>query len=214
MPLGSGNDFSHSIGIDREPAKAIRQVLSGSPKSIDAVHFWDELGRSEYFVNTLGIGFDATVTIRSRRNKVFSGFMIYLVAVMQTILFNHDAPRMNVKTDREEWSSEMLMLVLCNGGREGGGFVVSSVARPEDGVLHYTAVQKVSRPMMLRLVPEFMKGTYHRFNQVRTGDFLRLELESEAPLSIHTDGEIFAGWGMDIRKIGAEVIPGALTVSV
>lgn len=55
----------------------------------------------EYFDNTIGIGFDATVTIRSHRLTLLRGFMIYLTAVLQTIILNHEAPRMQVTTDQE-----------------------------------------------------------------------------------------------------------------
>ena len=143
---------------------------------------------------------------------MFSGFMIYLVAVLQTILFNHDAPLMRVKADTGDWEKEMLLLVLCNGGREGGGFQVCPLAKPDDGVFHYSTVDKVSRLMMLRLVPEVMKGTHGKFKPVRMGEFRKLEVDADRPLYIHTDGEIFAGWGMDVRRLGTEILPGEITV--
>ncbi len=211
-PLGSGNDFSYTIGMDRRPENAIRQIFTGQPKKVDVGRYWDSLGREEYFTNTIGIGFDTTVTIRSRRITLFRGFMIYLVAVLQTILFNHDAPRMHVVTDHEKWEKDILMLVLCNGGREGGGFQVCPQANPTDGILHYAAIERVSRLMMLRLVPEVMNGTHGRFKPVKMEQFKKIDIQSDRPLYIHTDGEIFAGWGMDVRQLGAEILPGEITV--
>jgi len=46
------------------------------------------------------------------------------------------------------------------------------------------------------------------------GEFHTIDLEADQPLYIHTDGEIFAGWGMDVRKLGAEILPGEITVVV
>jgi diacylglycerol kinase (ATP) len=212
IPLGSGNDFSHAIGIDPEPSLALRQIFSGASKRIDVVRFWDDLDHIEFFGNTLGIGFDATVTIRSRQNKYFRGFMIYFVAVLQTILFNHDAPLMKIHTDAGEWEEALLMFVLCNGGREGGGFIVSTDAHMDDGVLQYTAVKRISRMMMMRLVPEFMKGTHGRFPQIIDGEFRFLQIESDRPMFIHADGEIFSGWGSEVHRIGAEILPSELVV--
>jgi diacylglycerol kinase (ATP) len=57
-----------------------------------------------------------------------------------------------------------------------------------------------------------MRGTHARFPQVRTGQFRKLELESDRPLYIHTDGEIYAGFGMDVRRLTLELIPGGLVV--
>lgn len=211
-PLGSGNDFSSAIGMDSRAMYALRQVFSGRPRKMDVGLLRDMRGRAEYWCNTLGIGFDATVVIRSRQVPVVRGFLIYLVAVLQTILLNHEAPRLSVKTDRESWDEEMLLLTLCNGGREGGGFYICPPASPYDGVFHYTGVSRVSRPMMMRLLPEFMKGSHARFKQVRHGEFHKLELCSDRPLYIHTDGEIFAGFGVDVRKLEVEIVPGAIEV--
>lgn len=212
VPLGSGNDFSHAIGMDSRPAYALRQIFTGQPRRIDVIQLEDEHGRKEYIDNTLGVGFDATVTIRSRRVPVVHGFLIYLVSVLQTIVLNHEAVRMVVRTDQGDWEERMLMLVLCNGGREGGGFHLSPQAKMDDGWINYVGVRAVSRPMMLRLLPEFMNGTHERFPQVLTGKCQDLQLDSDRPLFIHMDGEIFAGFGMDVRHLKARIIPGAIEV--
>lgn len=210
VPMGSGNDFAHTAGIDPRPAYALQAIFTGKPRAIDIGRLEDGSGRIEYWNNVLGIGFDATTTIRSRRLTYFRGFMVYFVAVLQTILLNHDAPQMHITTDQESWSDKLLMFVICNGSREGGGFQVAPQARPDDGILDYACIGKVSRPMMLRLLPEVMKGTHGRFPQVRMGKLSHLELQSESPLVIHVDGEIFAGFGMDIRQLRVEIIPGAV----
>jgi len=212
VPMGSGNDFAHSLGIDNRPAVALRQVLTSQPRRIDIGKLEDNLGRTEYWDNTVGLGFDATVTIRSRKFSYLRGFLIYLIAVLQTIVLNHDAARLRVVSDQENWEEDMLMLTFCNGGREGGGFYVAPTAKNDDGIFHYIAVRRVSRPMMLRLLPEFMKGTHERFKQIRTGTFKNLELQSNRPLLIHTDGEIFSGFGVDVHSLKVEILPGAIEI--
>ena len=212
VPMGSGNDFAHAIGMDTRPAFALRQVFTGQPRRIDIGKVEDNLGRTEYWDNTIGIGFDATVTIRSRNFPYLRGFLIYLVAVLQTILLNHEAPRLQVTSDTGNWDEELLMLVLCNGGREGGGFYISPPANNADGIMDYVSVKRVSRPMMLRLLPEFMRGTHQRFPQVRMGTLQWLKLQADRPLKIHTDGEVFAGFGVDVRQLTIELIPQALEI--
>jgi YegS/Rv2252/BmrU family lipid kinase len=212
VPMGSGNDFAHSLGMDIRPAFALRQVFTGRPRRVDIGRLQDSLGRTEFFDNTVGIGFDATVTIRSRNYAYLRGFIIYLLAVFQTILLNHEAPCLRVTTDRETWETDMLLLTLCNGRREGGGFLISPKALSDDGLFDYTGVYKVSRSMMLRLLPRFMKGTHGGLPQVRTGQFQHMEIHADRPLIIHTDGEIFAGFGMDVRDLIADILPGAIEV--
>jgi YegS/Rv2252/BmrU family lipid kinase len=212
VPLGSGNDFSHSIGMNTRPAYALRQILTGQARKIDVGRLSDDRGRTEYWTNAAGIGFDATVTIRFRKMKYLRGFLAYLVAVIQTVMVNNDAPFLRISTDNQTWEEGTMMLVVCNGPREGGGFLVAPDALPDDGVFDFASIRQVSRLMMFRLVPEVMRGTHGRFSQVRTGKLTHLSLESDRPLYIHMDGEIFSGFGVDVRKLSIEIIPGGIEI--
>jgi diacylglycerol kinase family enzyme len=210
--VGTGNDFAHNAGVPVRPEVAMRQVFNGTPKKIDLAVVTDEHGRCEYWDNTFGIGFDATVTLRSRRVPVLRGFFVYLVSVIQTIILNYDAAHLKVQTDNESWEDDVLMLVMCNGPREGGGFRVAPQAVNNDDLLDYAAIMKVSRLMMFRLIPEVMKGTHGRFKQVRINRFRQMKVESDRPLFIHIDGEIYAGFGSNVRQLSLEILPGALEV--
>jgi diacylglycerol kinase (ATP) len=212
VPVGSGNDFAHSIGLPTKPDIALVHALRGKPQPVDLGLLSDETGRKEYFDNTLGIGFDAVVTIRSHKLPVVRGFLMYLTAVIQTIILNFNPTQLHVETDTETWDMSTLMLTLCNGPREGGGFLVAPKACNDDGLLEYASIRKVSRLMMFRLVPEVMKGTHGRFKQVRTGTFHKMTLSSDRALYIHADGEIYTGFSTDIRKLSLEVVPGAIQV--
>ena len=213
VPLGSGNDFSHSVGMDPRPAYALRQALAGKPRRIDLGLLKDDHGRQEYWANTMGIGFDTLVTLRSRKFTVLRGFAAYFMAVIQAIIIDHDAPQLRVKTDNETFQENMLLLTVCNGPREGGGFHIQPQARNDDGVFHYAGIKDVSRLMMFRLLPEVMRGKHGRFKQVRMGSFKKMELIADRPLPIHIDGEIFAGYGMDVRSLEVRMFPEELVVS-
>ena len=212
VPLGSGNDFAHCMGIRGTATEALNRIFTGEHKRIDLGAYEIGRGGREYFNNTFGMGFDATVTIRTQRLTHIRGFMMYLVAVLQTIALNHEAPRMHIVVDGESWDEETHMLVACNGPREGGGFAVAPSAQLSDGYLNYAAVRHVSRLMMLRLIPEVMKGTHGRFKQVRLGQFRRLQLQSECPVTIHADGEVICGFETDVKDVKIEVVPEALEI--
>jgi diacylglycerol kinase family enzyme len=212
VPLGSGNDFASSFGVDPDPPMALREIFTGSPRLIDIARLTDNLGREEYCDNTIGIGFDATVTIRSRKFKKARGFFVYFLAVLQTIILNHEAALLRIETDEERLTGQYLMFVICNGGMEGGGFRVAPDARLDDGVLNYASVMKISRLMMFRLLPEVIKGTHGRFKAVRLGHLKKITIVADRPLYIHTDGEIFSGFGMDVRELSLEILPAALEV--
>ena len=212
VPVGSGNDFAHSIGVPMHSARALAHALHGEPSTVDIGLMTDENGRQEYFDNTVGVGFDAVVTIRSHRLPVVRGFLMYLTAVIQTIILNHEPAKMRLEADGERWEQTNLMVAICNGPREGGGFMVAPDARNDDGILDYVMITKCSRPMMFRLIPEVMNGTHGRFEQVKMGTCRKFSLDSERPVYIHADGEIYTSFGSNLHKVDFEILPGALKV--
>jgi diacylglycerol kinase (ATP) len=212
VPVGSGNDFSHGINVPRVATEALVCALDSEVSSVDLGLMTDEHGKKEYFDNTLGIGFDAVVTIRSHNLPVVRGFLMYLTAVIQTILLNHDPITMQIETENGKWEQSSLLLTMCNGPREGGGFMIAPDAKIDDGILHYAMIKNVSRLMMFRLVPEVMKGTHGRFKDVALGSCKWMRVSADRSMYIHADGEIFSGFGTDVRKVTFEVLPNALRV--
>lgn len=210
VPLGSGNDFAHILGLPTEPALAMQSALTGQPHPLDVASVRDQNDRLEYFNNTLGIGFDAVVNSYTRKITRIHGFLMYFVALMVTIFRHFDAIDLHVETDQETWDLNTLMLAVGNGPREGGGFIVTPEAKLDDGILNYVTIRKISRLMMLRLVPEVMNGTHGRFKPVRMGTCRRMSVTSKQPLHVHCDGEIYAGFGTDIRQLTIETLPNAI----
>jgi YegS/Rv2252/BmrU family lipid kinase len=213
VPVGSGNDFAHAVGIPKQSDYALAHALKGEASAVDIGLMTDEHGHREYFDNTLGIGFDAIVTIRSHRLPIVRGFLMYFTAVMQTILLDHNPTRVQIETDQETFDDFVLMTTLCNGGREGGGFMLSPDSKLTDGVMEYVLVRKVSRAMMFRLVPEFMNGTHRRFTkQIRMGAYKKFSMTADRPLYIHADGEILTSFGSNLHKVTFEVLPDVIKV--
>lgn len=212
VPVGSGNDFAHACGISSNPEEAIRLAITGSPRPMDIGVVRDGDGRQEYWANAIGIGFDTIVTLHSRKVPVFHGFAVYLIAVLQTIFFDYQPFQLKMKIDDRDWERELVMLVLMNGKREGGGFHVTPDSKPDDGHLDYLAVDRVSRLQMLRILPEVMNGTQARMKDCHLDTFNKLELISKQPLYIHLDGEIFATPNAKVDRLSAEILPAALQV--
>ena len=210
VPIGNGNDFCANAGVESDPEVAILHAFSGEPRSLDVGMVEDGSGRVEYWDNVLGIGFDAAATINSLSITRLQGTAMYFVAAVKTILRDHHAPHFKIRTDTEEIDDRFLLVALCNGRREGGGFVLAPDALPDDGVLNYATVAWLSRLKMFRMIPEFMRGTHERFKEVNLGEFRELELEADHSLLIHTDGEIFANATNNVRQLTVKVFPDAI----
>jgi len=210
VPLGSGNDFAHILGMPADPGEALLSAVNGQPHSLDVGSVCDENNRLEYFNNTIGMGFDSVVNMYTRKITIIHGLLMYFVALILTIFRSFDPIDLHVETDQETWDLHSLMLAVGNGPREGGGFIITPDARLDDGLLNYVTIKKISRLMMLWLVPEVMRGTHGRFKQVRMGTFRRMSVTSQQPLYIHCDGEIYAGFGTDVRKLAIQILPNSI----
>jgi diacylglycerol kinase (ATP) len=119
---------------------------------------------------------------------------------------------MKIEADGESWEEQALMLTLCNGPREGGGFIIAPEARNNDGRIEYALVRKCGRLMMFRLLPEFLKGTHMGFPQIRMGSCTSLSVRADRSLYIHADGEVFTSFGSYLTGVRFELLPGALQV--
>lgn len=214
VPFGSGNDFAHNVGVPGDAEQALAAVFTGAPKKIDLATITDNLGRTEYWNNTLNMGFGGAVTIHSHKMPLLRGFVMYLAAVLQTIFMSFIVLDSEFNADGKTWNDRLMMIAVNNGPREGGGFVTGPDAKLDDGVLNLSTVQRVSRGMMLVMLPFFMQGTQSRFKQVKFFTFKKLDIKTQQDLVIHTDGEVFAGFKSGVRHVTIELLPAALEVMV
>jgi diacylglycerol kinase (ATP) len=215
VPLGSGNDFAGGVGVLRNPSAALQRVFhSGETKAIDVGKVMDASGRTEYWCNVLGIGFDAAINIHSRSVPVLHGFWMYFGATLLTILLRYERPNIELEIDGKKTTSGFLMLTLGNGTREGGGFRTTPDAQMDDGWLDYLLVDPISRLRMIRLIPEVMQGTQGRFPEAHLGRFQKISLRADMALPIEADGEMFAPYAADVREVSVEILPHALQVIV
>ena len=213
VPLGSGNDFVIGVGVTANPAQALQHAFDNTAvRVIDIGTVRINGGEVQYWCNALGIGFDAAVNLQSRRIKWLRGQAMYFVAAVRTIIANYDAPQLTMESDGRSHQQRVQMLTIGNGTREGGGFITTPEARVDDGLLDYAMFQPMSRAMMLRLIPEVMRGTHGRFRQVRMGRVKSLSLRSDRPLLIHADGEVMADHEDNVRSVEVGIVPATLTL--
>jgi diacylglycerol kinase family enzyme len=95
----------------------------------------------------------------------------------------------------------MLLLAVGIGQRVGGGFYLTPDAQPDDGLLDSCLVEPVIRPTLLALVVRSMNGKHVTSPHVQMLRSRQVTLQSDMPLPIHTDGEIFARPEDDVREL-------------
>jgi YegS/Rv2252/BmrU family lipid kinase len=212
VPMGSGNDYPHGLGLAEDPHEAFRRIFDGRHLVVDLATYNDESGRNELAINGVGIGFDAIVSIQTRTITRIHGFAMYMLAALRTIAFYYQTPNMRVSFDGEVVEQRTLMLPIGVGPRIGGGFLLTPDADLADGLLDSCMVNPVGRLTLLRLLPEAMKGTHITSPHVTMRRNKTIEIVSDMALPIHADGEIFAYLEDNVRQAEISSLPAALTV--
>ena len=211
VPAGSGNDFVRGTNRDLTPVLAINRAFDADDvKSMDVGYARFDDGSAQYWENVLGIGFDAAVNLHSMHLGWLPGKAMYFVAAVETIIKNYDAPMLELIIDGHLSRQHVQMLTIGNGPREGGSFITTPASKIDDGLLDYAMFDPVSRPMMVRLIPEVMRGTHGRFKQVHLGTCSTISLTADRPLLVHTDGEMVATTQSNVRKIEIGIKPAAI----
>jgi len=212
---GSGNDFVKMIGAYRLGLEeAARRIVTAQPRGVDIGEVTGWLSESGpaapwYFVNGIGLGFDAQVAVQASRIRRLRGMAIYVTAVVR-VLSDLRAPRMRVVVDGEEVADRKLILTtIGNGACHGGSFWLCPAARVDDGLLDVLVGDARGVGGVMALIPRVMRGRHLESRGVALHQGRSVRITSDTPLPIHADGEII---GAGVREIEARVIPGALRV--
>jgi diacylglycerol kinase (ATP) len=210
IPAGSGNDFSHAIGIPPNPEDACRRLAEGRVRSIDLIRVTVD-GQPHIFDNSVGIGFDADVSLETRKIKRVHGFPMYLWAVFRVLATDHKWPYpMRITVDGRPLPHQAVTLItVANGPRAGGGFYLTPGAQPDDGLLDVCIADQLGRLGILQLLPHVMKGTHVDKKPVTMLRGRHVLIEGSRGLPGHVDGETLCVEG---HRIEFEVLPGKLKV--
>ncbi|MGQ0720129.1 MAG: diacylglycerol/lipid kinase family protein [Candidatus Eiseniibacteriota bacterium] len=205
IPVGSGNDLALALGIPSELDAALDVALSGAEKAIDLARFDDA-----WFANSLGLGFEAQVTIESRSITWLRGFAIYLAAVLRA-LARLRCPQLVIRADDRVLEGRRLLVCVGNGPRVGGGFYLTPDAVNDDGLLDLCIVEGMGRWRVLRTLPKAIRGAHVGDPRITMLRARSIEIESDEGFPFHADGEVIDA---ACRRLSVRVVPRALTVRV
>ena len=211
LPIGSGNDFAWGLGLDRGLDDALERLRRGRTRVIDVGYLESDVDQPRYFLNILGGGFDSRVNLEAHKMKRLRGFSIYIVALFKTLAIYYRSPVTTFRYDGNEYTFPMLMALVANGPRLGGGFIAAPDAKHDDGLFDLCILHKTGRLDMLRLVPKFMRGKHMGHPKVVMARTTALEIESDEGFPSQADGEII---GNDVRRLKVTLLPQRLRVVV
>lgn len=218
VPAGSGNDLARDLGLPAAPEAVLRQILAGEVRrtfdlgevvmhgstdrvdpvtgEVDATENDAAVGR--YFAVSCGIGFDAAIcrqaTISPMKgilNKVHLGKLIYIMEAMHLIYTQQNGEMELVMDGARRVSYDHTMFTVCMNHRyEGGGFMFGPGAQDDDGILEVCTANPRNNMAFYRIFPFAYKGHHVRFGVVHMDRAGVVDITSDRPLWVHTDGEV------------------------
>jgi len=186
IPIGSGNDYARSLGFRRGSVERnFHRMLDATPRRMD-------VGRvaGEYFVNGMGVGFDAEVVRQTLRMSHLTGFAMYLTAVYRTFgIFT--PPEIEVVAEEHRERARIMLFAIGIAPFAGGGFRLTPRAEADDGFLDACLIRQVGLLRFLRDVPRVVRGTHGTLDEVTMFRTKRVRVTGlSGPLAMHLDGEL------------------------
>ncbi len=202
IPIGLGNDFAKGIGVAPKLEDACRVLYEGAVCEID-------VGRinSRYFINGVGIGFDAYVARESQNiRKFLNPDWIYLYTVLSS-LFKYKSPKLKISFNNTTLDKKALLIAVGNGKAAGGGFLLTPSAEFDDGLMDVCIIDDQNRLKLLRDLPKAIKGEHVNLPYVKTFKTKEIVVSSTSLLLAHADGEI-----LESGEYKLKILPRALRI--
>jgi diacylglycerol kinase (ATP) len=211
LPVGTGNDMAYGLGMRGTLEEGIAALAKNQRKRIDIGFVkGGDYPEGRYFVNGIGIGFDAVVGFVAVKIRWARGLLAYLIAVIQTVFIYYKAPTVEITYNDISFKLSSLMISIMNGQRMGGGFYMAPQGDPSDGHFDLCMVSHAGRARIFGLVPHFLKGTQASQPEITTGRTHKITVKAlKGTLPAHCDGETLCESG---QELSAEIIPAAIEI--
>lgn len=190
IPMGTDNDFAKACSIPQHWEDAAMLLVDRLKNSMPARPV--DIGRmnDRYFVNSVGIGFDAKITGIARHIRFPIGDLVYPAATLRALWDGMTTYDVTIRFADEKFEGAITMISVSNGPWVGGMFHIAPSAINDDGELDLLVVKPVSRLRIMTLLPKLIAGTHIGESEVSHSRIGSCEIVASEPLLSQLDGEI------------------------
>ncbi|MBN1927580.1 MAG: diacylglycerol kinase family lipid kinase [Prolixibacteraceae bacterium] len=212
ISVGTGNDWIKTHQISPNYIEAIQQIKTGNTIKQDVGKIVYKNGSPEpeirYFINSVGIGFDARVVkyILPRKLKGKSNKSDYIKGLIRSLFTNKNIKSL-LQIDNEKVETKIYNLTVGLCKFKGGGFKLLPNAIPDDGELDITLASRISKRKLIASLPKIFGG---RVEQIKYFDFFRVKeliLDISKPVCTEADGEFLGHYPLQVS-----IIPNQLNI--
>ncbi|QAR35715.1 diacylglycerol/lipid kinase family protein [Latilactobacillus curvatus] len=208
IPCGSGNDFARGVGISRDPLTALEQILSATtPTAIDLGYYHDTTKNDHgYFVNNVGIGFDANVVSATNHsnhkrllNRLHLGSLAYISSLVK-VFMHQDAFEVTVTADHQNhYFKRGFLVTITNHPYFGGGVPIMPSATVDNHQLDLIVIEKLNPFFFCYLFVMMLFGRHTRYQAVHHFEGTNLAIQTKTLEFGQMDGEELGSRTFDIH---------------
>lgn len=202
---GKGNDFARAVNMPKDVEKACRSLLRAEIRAIDLGRVMDR-----YFINSVGIGFDAAVALRVNEGiKLIGGVSAYIYSFLKT-LNSYNTVEMELDLGNGPLKKSPLLVAVGIGQSYGGGMRIVPDAILDDGFFDVCVFDDMNRLKMIYYFPRVFTGKIKEIEQAGMFRTNELKIRLSKPLPLHMEGEIMFGDRMHftLEPLGMKVLFG------
>lgn len=205
FPCGTGNDFIRTFGGEADRFFDLVELIEGEVRPIDVIKCNDR-----YCINICSVGIDARIGTQVHKYSelpIIGGAGGYVASLVANFIRGINMPA-KVTACGRSFEGEFALMCACNGRYYGGGFNPVPTARPDDGIIDFLVIKKVSRAAFVRLVVSYAKGNFRKHpNYITHLRGERMEIHCPEEIVVNLDGEaIYA------KDITLTAIPGGINL--
>lgn len=170
LPSGTGDDFAKAVNLSDNFSKVIDKLINHPEiTKIDCIYYHD-LNRDEYhyFVNNLGIGFDAYVVaqsnnskLRDRLNRLNIGNLTYGANIIKALAHQETFEATVTVNHKLHHFNDAYLVTTTNHPYFGGGVPILPIAKPYSHKLYTVVVEKPSTMKFIYLFIKLLRNGSH-----------------------------------------------------
>lgn len=212
LPVGTGNDWRRTYGMASNVSQAIEKMRIAKVKLQDVgrITYPTEAGKEDWFINSTGTGFDASVAFEANEKKKLGrgGLLVYISALLKQ-LFAFREPEMQIVIDGKAKHFSGFTVLAGVGKFAGNGMKLIPHGGLNDGFLSVVMVRKISRLKIVTHLASLFTGKFTRLKEVDLYKCKSIQITTipEHPLQI--DGE-----SRGCTPVLIEILPKAVGILV
>jgi YegS/Rv2252/BmrU family lipid kinase len=208
VPSGTAQDFARGMGIPTSRDAAVERLLHGKETRIDVGRIRFRDGRVHFFVNAIGMGFDAEVAGRAQDVRgAMSSIPAHLVG-FASVFPGYQNKEIALTFDEgpnQPLRVRSSMVVVANGPSYSGVLRIAPKALPDDGLLDVVVIGDVDKLDLLVNLPRAFTGTHLEHAKVAVYRVPSVTLDSDDGVLVQADGEV-----VGLLPVHVDVLPQAL----